>query len=279
MSVLQTTATGDSVFNKRMASTQVHPQSPVSGHKRQFGDTEDGIRQLLTSAFGLCLSLFALAGIFFFGFFLLSARYFFAGVPFEFHRAVISVLTSPSFNPRGYLAGDAAMAVTGLALLPGATWFFLRLRTSRPRLARAGSTLFVCGALGIVVIGLTSPFELHTDSLHHVLLAYFSFFSFAIGIFVLLLVLAMEERHAIVAAVMKAAALLQAVSIGSLLFLFWRQLAEGRPFFDDRYLLRSMAFCQWALCAENALCFSALAYGVAAVYWRSQTARCTEPTV
>jgi hypothetical protein len=99
------------------------------------------------------LALAAL-GITFFGSLLLAAQY--SPHPYDWRHAVISSLASPRDNPHAYLLACAGLAVSGLLLLPFASFLNDRFGPSAPNLTRWAGRFFrlaaICLTLSAVIV-------------------------------------------------------------------------------------------------------------------------------
>jgi hypothetical protein len=202
---------------------------------------------------GTLLHVLILASyLIFFGSMAFSARYYYAGKPVKFRDAMISGLLSPADNPRGHRIAAAGTALCGLLLLPVA-WLFNRTLARRNRpIALAGSLVFGLGPLSAISI----LFFASAINDAHVYLAFAAYISMTAG---LLICLALESASTVRAGGRKGFSLLMVLLFlfAILVFLVW--LLFTPDYFDDRSLLRNVAFCEWMLCAIVAVALSGLA--------------------
>jgi hypothetical protein len=178
---------------------------------------------------------------------LISGAIFSRAKPFDIKAAIISDLESPDDNPRGYAASAASTALSGVLLAPAALAFYRQLRYKKRWLARIAAAWFSLGIAGAIAIGLTAPFTRGYTPLH-VQLAYAAFIGIAGGIW--FDVLAIPSRSFL-------------KGFQGVVFLFLLYLYFGPDFFNNDHLLTSLAFWEWALCADAGIALVALARAVA----------------
>ena len=193
----------------------------------------------------------------FFGCMVISAGVFFTGKPVQLREAMISGLLSPSDNPRGYRIASAGTAICGVLLLPVALLFYRALARRHRVLALAGSVTFGLGPLCAASILLYAG-EIDDT---HVYLAFAAYIFMTLG---LLIGLALEGSTVVRAGGIRGGALLLALAALTAILIFLVYLLFTPDFFNDQTLLRNVAFCEWSLCAVDALCIVALARMLAA---------------
>jgi hypothetical membrane protein len=168
---------------------------------------------------------------------LISCGFYFSGKPFDIKSAIISDLESPYENPHGYGAGAAGTALCGLLLAPLIPVFYRRLRAERPKMAKmamAGAALLAIGATAAVAIGALAPFTEGYSPLH-VQLAFVVFIAITAGAAILLSVAGATK-----------AAVFDGAVVLFLIYLYFTPV----EFFHNDQLSRSLAFCEWVLCAS-----------------------------
>ena len=179
---------------------------------------------------------------------LVSLAVYFHGRPFDAKGAVVSVLESCDDNPHGYAALACSIVVTALLLAPAVVVFYRQLRPSRPGLALAGVCFFAAGLPATVAIGVLAPYTHGYTSLH-IQLASAAFIGISAGTWLHLL------------AVRSAPALLCFQFAALLVLVFF---SYGPVKFDNERLWTSLAFWEWALCADCGIGLWVLAAAVEA---------------
>lgn len=187
----------------------------------------------------------------FFGSMLISAGSYYSGKPIKLRDAMISGLLSPSDNPQGYRIVSAGTAICGALLLPVAFLFFRTLSRRNRSLACVGSVVFGLGPLcAVSMIFFASEIN---DT--HVYLAFAAYIFMTSG---LLICLALEvwpiTRRGGMAGTALSLVLLSLLAVlGFLVYLLFTP-----DYFNDKTLLRNVAFCEWTLCCIVAACISGL---------------------
>jgi len=195
----------------------------------------------------VCRWTLPIAYLIFFASLVISAAIFYRGRPFDLKSVIISDLESPGENPRGYGVAAAGTAICGALLIPAVVVFYRRVRKRRA-LAITGAALFAIGLGAAIAIGLLAPSTRGYTPVH-VQLAYAAFIGIAAGTVVYL------------------------AAVGGVRWLVWLQcgvvvfllyLYFGPEFFTNDWLWRSLAFCEWMLCADCGVALWVLARRVAA---------------
>jgi hypothetical protein len=165
--------------------------------------------------------------------FLISGLIFFRGKPLDAKAAILSDLASPDENPHGYAASAAAVAISGILLIPVVSAFF-GILASRRKLAWAGAAMFTVGLSAAIAIGFLAPVT-HGYSVLHIQLAYAAFMGICGGTLIYLIA-ARASRIAI--------------GLQGAVFLWLVYLYVGPDVFDNKTLLTSLAFWEWVLCVN-----------------------------
>jgi hypothetical protein len=188
----------------------------------------------------------------FFGSMLISARSYYSGRPIKLRDAMISGLLAPSDNPHGYGIARTGTALCGALLLPVAFMFYRALsRRSRP-LAMVGALIFALGPVSAISIVF---FANDIDDLH-VYLAFAAYIFMTSGV---LICLALEVSPIVRAGGMRAISMLLVPLFLLAVLIFLVYLLFTPDYFDDKSLLRNVAFCEWTLCCILAAGISGLA--------------------
>jgi len=194
---------------------------------------------------------------------LVAAVPFYAGKPVDLKRAVLSNLASPGINPRGHLIADSAVLLCGLMLVPVAVWLCRCFCEFHRGMSRSGTALLLAGLAGVLAIGASGPY-VNGFSLVHIYLAYATFIFAALGMLVLLGLATRWELRRSSGRGLLAMSVVKGAVVVFLLWLLagqWRD--TGQHFFDCSTLLRSLAFCEWVICAECFVCLWVLAQAAA----------------
>jgi hypothetical protein len=188
----------------------------------------------------------------FFGSMVISAKPYYAGKKIDLHDAVISYLLSASDNPHGYRVASVGTSICGALLLPVAFLFYQKLSRRHRALAIAGSLIFGLGPL----CALSMIFFTNDINDLHVYLATAAYFFMTLG---LLICIAIEGLQEVRSGGPRGVTLLLSLLFLLAVLAFIVYLEFTPDFFNDRTLLHSVAFCEWALCAILAVCISGLA--------------------
>ncbi len=200
----------------------------------------------------------------FFAGLLMSSFLAFSDKPFDAREAVISDLLSPDENPRGYGAGAAGTAASGLLLIPAAALFYRRLGFMRRKATAAGTVLFAAGLAAAIAIGCLAPFT-HGYTPLHIQLA----FAALIGIYCGTLIWsAIAAPAAVEGGSSWAPALVGMVAVHAAELLFLVYLYFTPDFFDNGRLLTGLAFWEWVLCVAIGVSLLILADAVEALTTR-----------
>jgi hypothetical protein len=182
----------------------------------------------------------------------ISAGLCYSGKPMVLSDAVISFLLSASDNPHGYRIAGVGTSLCGALLLPVAFLFYRNLSRRNQPLALVGAVLFGLGPLS----ALSMIFFTREINDAHVYLAFAAYMCMTAG---LLICLALEAHPAIRAGGPAGRFLFLVLCFLLAVLIFLVYLLFTPDFFNDKSLLRNVAFCEWTLCGILAACISGLA--------------------
>jgi hypothetical protein len=188
----------------------------------------------------------------FFGSMIASARPYYSGKSIRLRDAMISALLSPTDNPQGYRIASAGTALCGVLMLPVAFTFNRALARRHRPLAFIGSFLFGLGPLSAASMIFVAP---EINDLH-VYLATGAYIFMTAG---LLICLALAAHPVVLTGGGRGPAQALALLFLLAVLAFLVYLLFTPDFFNDKSLIRNVAFCEWTLCCILAIYISGLA--------------------
>ncbi len=177
----------------------------------------------------------------FFGSMLISSHDCCSGKPIKLRDTMISALLAPSDNPRGYRIAGAGTCMCGFLLLPVAFVFYRELSWRNRAIALIGSLIFALGPLSAISIIFLAT---EINDLH-VYLATAAYIFMTAG---LLICLALEGYPTVRAGGIRGLSMLFALLFLLAVLIFLIYLLFAPDFFDDKNVLRNVAFDEWTLC-------------------------------